>query len=117
MRFRETFEWFSEFCGVCLGCGLLWCHLRIVMLEDRIHWLETIEPKQAIQNNNQQVFVEDPRNELIREIATQNGWKPDANRTNDPAKQPTSKPAAGPAKQSEPGTLSGITGGTGANTK
>ncbi len=87
------------------------------MLEDRIHWLETIEPKQAIQNNNQQVFVEDPRNELIREIATQNGWKPDANRTNDPAKQPTSKPAAGPAKQSEPGTLSGITGGTGANTK
>lgn len=77
MPFRRAMRWFSEACGVALGVGLLWCHLRLKLLEDRIYWLETIKPKTVIQNNNQQVIVEDTRTQLIKELATKDGWKTD----------------------------------------
>ena len=73
MPIRRAMRWFSEFCGICLGVGLLWCHCRVANLEDRVEWLE-IDPKTIVQNNNQQVnIIESPIEKLAREIGIKKG--------------------------------------------
>lgn len=63
-----------------------------------------------VQNNNQQVTIEDPRERLIRELALQKGWKLDVNRSTDAkpsnavsgaATTTSGAGSSGPAKRAE----------------
>lgn len=85
MPLRRAVRWFSEICGVSIGLGLVWCIARITILEERVDGLQKVIKNPVVQQNNQQVIIEDPRTQLIKELAIQNGWKPDVNRKLQPS--------------------------------
>lgn len=102
MPLRRAVRWFSELCGLCVGLVVTWCVIEINQLNERVDGIQRTIKNPVVQNNNQQVFIEDPRTQLIKEIATQNGWKPDVNRklqssTTEPNANSGSKPANMPA--------------------
>lgn len=59
---------------------VFWINDRIrIYVEIQKRIVKELERPQIIQNNNQQVTIEDPRERLIRELATQQGWKSNVN--------------------------------------
>jgi hypothetical protein len=82
MQFRRAFEWVSEFCGVCLGCGLMWCHVRISLLEDKIHWMERIKATQLDQQPV--VLIEGEFERILKKVQEDRNEK-NVNGSNDSA--------------------------------
>ena len=79
MPLRRAFRWFSEICGVLLGCGLIYCIVEIQRINQRIDGLQKTFVVQ--QNNNQTVIVESDAKQLAREILINKGKLPSDTRT------------------------------------